>query len=68
MNRKLVAMLVMFIWLAAWVVGVTMIGSRMTEWNQAIQLLFYLIAGLGWIFPLRPIFRWMNAKETGPED
>lgn len=68
MNRKPVAMLLVMLWLFVWVVGASMIGSRMTEWNQLIQLVFYVIAGLGWIFPLRPIFRWMNEHETGPED
>ena len=68
MDRKLIAMLIVLAWLFAWIVGASMIGSRMTEWNQLLQLLFYIVAGLGWIFPLRPVFRWMNANETGPED
>lgn len=24
------------------------------------ELLFYLVAGLVWIFPLKPLFGWMN--------
>ena len=68
MDRKLIAMVIVLLWLFFWIVGASMLGSRMTEWNQGLQLIFYLVAGLGWIFPLRPIFRWMNANETGPED
>jgi len=68
MDRKLITMLILLLWLFAWIVGASMIGSRMTEWNQLIQLVFYIVAGIGWIFPLRPLFRWMNANETGPED
>lgn len=68
MDRKLIAMLIVLLWLFLWIVGASMLGSRMTDWNQLLQLLFYVVAGIGWIFPLRPIFRWMNANETGPED
>ena len=66
--RKPIAILAVLVWLFFWIVGASLLGSRMTDWNQLIQLLFYVIAGIGWIFPLRPLFRWMNANETGPED
>lgn len=68
MDRKLIAMLIVLLWLFFWIVGASMLGSRMTDWNQGLQLVFYIVAGIGWIFPLRPIFRWMNANEKGPED
>ena len=68
MDRKLIAMLLLLFWLFFWIVGASILGSRMTEWNQVLQLAFYVVAGIGWIFPLRPLFRWMNANETGLED
>lgn len=27
------------------------------------QLIYYAIAGIVWIFPLRPLFRWMNKPD-----
>ena len=30
--------------------------------------LFYVVAGIGWVFPLRPLFLWMNANQPPEED
>lgn len=32
------------------------------EWPVLVQAIFYLVAGLLWILPLKPLLRWM---ETG---
>ena len=40
----------------------------MTGLHPLFQMLFYIIAGLIWIIPLRYLFAWMNANETEPED
>jgi hypothetical protein len=32
------------------------------DWPVLIQALFYLVVGIGWIAPLKPLIRWM---ETG---
>lgn len=29
-----------------------------------MSLIFFVVAGIGWVLPLRPVFKWMNA---GPE-
>lgn len=63
--RKIIAMLVMAVFLLVWIVAAATIGSAITEWNGLIQVLFYVFAGIAWVLPLRPLFRWMNARETG---
>ena len=42
--------------LAAASVGV-MLAPELPTWAE---LIYYAIAGIVWIFPLRPLFRWMN--------
>ena len=66
--RKLIAMLVMFVFLGAWIVGATTIGSSITGAPKWAQLLFYAVAGIGWAFPLKPLMLWMNRAPATPDD
>ena len=43
-------------------VGVSGATPTVGEWHVVLQALFYLVAGLVWILPLKPLLRWM---ETG---
>ena len=45
-----------------WAALVASISDVVAGWPSLVQLLFYIAAGLVWIFPLRPILRW---SETG---
>ena len=44
----------------AWLVG--SLSAVVGHWPVLVQALFYLVAGLVWIMPLKPLLRWM---ETG---
>lgn len=63
-RRKPIAMLAVLGFLAVWIWAAASIGSAMTGAPQWQQLGFYVIAGIGWVLPLRPVFAWMN---RGPE-
>lgn len=52
-------MALILIWIVCWCVLVAEIGGRLSGW---VQLPYYLVVGIVWIFPLRPLLRWM---ETG---
>ncbi|MEL6569712.1 MAG: DUF2842 domain-containing protein [Pseudomonadota bacterium] len=67
--RKPIAILALFTVLIVWIVIATIIGSAITDAPGWLQLIFYIVAGLGWIFPLRPVFLWMNSApdvQKGP--
>lgn len=59
--RKPIAIFALFVILGAWIWLAATVGSMMTDWPRWIQLVFYIVAGLAWILPLRPIFKWMNS-------
>jgi Protein of unknown function (DUF2842) len=59
--RKAIGCLAILVWLTAWIVGAVMIGERLHGLPAIAPLLFYAVAGLGWVVPLRPLFKWMNA-------
>jgi len=65
--RKFAAMLILLAYIAFCIVFLATLGTWMTGWNKALQLLFYVLAGFIWIIPLKPLFVWMN-KGQKPED
>ncbi|MEL6661967.1 MAG: DUF2842 domain-containing protein [Pseudomonadota bacterium] len=67
--RKPIAILALFAVLGVWIVVATMIGSAIATAPGLLQLIFYIVAGIGWVIPMRPIFMWMNSApdvERGP--
>lgn len=49
-------------WIAGWCVAVASVGALIAQAPWWAQTPYYLIAGLVWILPLKPLLRWM---ETG---
>lgn len=58
--RKAIAMFTMLVIMAIYAVLAASIGSNMTEWPRLAQLAFYVVAGVAWVFPLKPVIDWMN--------
>ncbi len=66
--RKPIAVLLMLALMALWIWGAGTVGSQMTGAPNWLQLVFYVVAGFGWILPLRPLLKWMNANQLPEED
>lgn len=60
--RKLIGMMLFFAGLIFYAVIIMEFGARVVPNTPWIELPFYLAAGIAWIFPMMPLFRWM---ETG---
>lgn len=65
--RKPIASLILLVFIIAWAMIAATVGSAITDWPRWTQLVFYAVAGTGWILPLRPLFRWMNSPTNGEE-
>lgn len=48
--------------IAVWAVLVASLSREVGSWPVLAQAIFYLVAGVAWILPLKPLLRWM---ETG---
>ena len=48
--------------IVGWAILVASLSSFISRWPGLVQALFYTIAGIIWIVPLKPILRW---TETG---
>ena len=48
--------------IAIWAVLVASLAGIVGKWPILAQAVFYLVAGIAWVLPLKPLLRWM---ETG---
>ena len=48
--------------IAGWAILVTSAASLIQAWPRWAHAAYYVIAGLVWILPLKPLLKWM---ETG---
>lgn len=64
-QRRIVASLILLVFLAFWIWGAATVGGMLANAPKWASLIFFLVAGIGWAVPLKPVFAWMN---SGPED
>ena len=60
--RKPAGMLAILLLIAVWSVMVVSLSATVGGWHWTVQFGFYLVTGIIWIAPLKPLLRWM---ETG---
>ena len=60
--RKPAGMFIILALILVWVVLIASFSSIIGGWHWTVQLVVYLVAGIVWILPLKPLLRWM---ETG---
>ena len=60
--RKPLGILMILVLIAVWAILITSLSGWVGAWPILAQGIFYLVAGVAWILPLRPLLIWM---ETG---
>ncbi|WP_312846638.1 DUF2842 domain-containing protein [Sphingopyxis sp. PET50] len=46
--------------IAIWAALVASLSPWVGEWPVLVQAIFYVVAGIVWIMPLKPLLRWME--------
>ena len=60
--RKPAGILAILAIIVTWTALVASLAAFVEKWPVLAQTVFYLVAGIAWIAPLKPLLRWM---ETG---
>ena len=60
--RKPAGIALILLLIAVWASLVVQLAGIVGEWPVLVQAPFYLIVGIAWVIPLKPLVRWM---ETG---
>ncbi len=58
--RKPAGMLLIVAIIIAWAALVASLSGLVGQWHWVLQLLFYVVAGIVWITPMKPLLRWME--------
>ena len=58
--RKPFGMMMILLLIAVWAMLVVSQAGRITALPRAVQVAVYLVAGIVWIAPLKPLLRWME--------
>ena len=67
-NRKIVATLILLAFMMCWIIMIGTVGPMVSGWPKWAIVLFYVVGGIGWIIPFKPIFAWMNRNAPKGED
>jgi uncharacterized protein DUF2842 len=58
--RQPFGILLILVWIAVWTVIAVSASVVIAGMHWAIHALYYLVAGIVWILPLKPLLRWME--------
>ena len=61
-HRSLIGMLGLIIGLTLYAFLAAAIGDLMVKWPLAIQMIYYLVAGLVWLIPAKKVIYWMGGQ------
>lgn len=61
-GRTLIGLFTIFALIGLLALIVVAFANRIAPWPIWGQSLFYLIAGLAWLLPMKPLLVWMNKK------
>lgn len=60
--RNGVGIILILLFILFWALGVLLLSPLVRQLPFLLEMLFYAVAGICWIFPVRPMLIWM---ETG---
>ena len=58
--RKPAGIFLILTLIVVWAVGIVALSPWVGTWPILAQAIFYLIAGVIWVLPLKPLLRWME--------
>jgi predicted membrane channel-forming protein YqfA (hemolysin III family) len=58
--RQPFGIFLILLWIAGWSVLVASAAALIAAASGWLHIVYYLIAGLVWILPLKPLLRWMQ--------
>lgn len=65
--RRALGAFVIVGWLIFWIALAALVADRIAAAPWYAHLVFYAVAGVAWVIPLKPLFAWMaGAAPTAP--
>jgi Protein of unknown function (DUF2842) len=66
--RKFIGAVALFVLVIVWaLIAMAAAQSPAIRDDAVFSVLYYVIAGLGWVLPAMPLVRWMSGPRPGSE-
>jgi hypothetical protein len=63
--RKLIGAVLLIVLVVTWaLIAMALAQSPAIKANGLIEVLYYVVAGLGWVLPAMPLIRWMSRPDV----
>jgi len=66
--RRLAGIVLILLLIIVWAAFVASFAQLIGRWSVLVQGLFYLVTGMIWIIPLKPLVRWMQSGRWTSRD
>ncbi|MGA8694489.1 MAG: DUF2842 domain-containing protein [Xanthobacteraceae bacterium] len=67
--RKLFGAVALFVLVIVWaLIAMAVAQFPAIRDNTVLSILYYVVAGLGWILPAMPLVSWMSTPRPGSKD
>ena len=63
--RTLVGIVLILLLIAVWAAFIASLAHVVGRWPVLVQAIFYLVVGIIWIIPLKPLVRWIVTGSFG---
>ena len=65
--RKLVGAVLLIVLVLGWaLIEMALAQLPVVKANGLVEVIYYVVAGLGWVLPAMPLIRWMSAPRNKP--
>jgi hypothetical protein len=62
--RKFVGAIMLIALVVTWaLLAMALAQSAVVKTNGLIEVIYYIVAGLGWVLPAMPLIRWMSRPD-----
>lgn len=63
--RKLIGAIALIVLVLAWaLVAMALAQMPAIRANGVVEVIYYVVAGLGWVLPAMPLVRWMSRPDS----
>src|SRR5262245_21549534 len=63
--RKLIGAILLIVLVATWaLLAMAFAQSPLVKANGVIEVIYYVVVGLGWVLPAMPLIRWMSRPDS----
>jgi hypothetical protein len=63
--RKLIGAVLLIVLVLGWaLIAMALAQLPVVKANGFVEVIYYVVAGLGWVLPAMPLIRWMAGSEN----